>query len=493
MLRTSRTTAQAVTRAGIVAPLMIMRSDGGVMEVSEIERRPILTLLSGPAAGISGALLHENVTDGIFIEVGGTSSDCSVIRSGRPQLRAARIGGARTMLRTLDVRTLAIAGGSMARCNETGIHAVGPRSAHIAGARYAAFCDPRELVGARLERYAPTLRDPSDYVVVVTRDDERIALTPTCASNLLGFVAEGDFARGNAEAARIAFELVATRFGGTAEHHARQLLALATQMLLTCVDELIRDYGLETSRATLIGGGGGASALVPATAAHRNISFRIARDAQVISPVGVALALVRETVERTLVHPKPDELRRLRGEATEKVIASGADPAQIEVHVEIDTQRNRVRATASGAIASAISATESLMSAEQRMEVAKRHLQSDRVALSASTQTLDVFTAQRELRVIDGRGIVRLGLRDAQVTRCVASEASQGLQGAMDGATRFGDVGRATPDLYLLVGSRIADFTGFARAEDAIALADEEIRGCDPAAPLVILAVAKDA
>ncbi len=59
MIRTSRVTAAAVERAAIPAPLMVVRSDGGVMDVREIERRPILTLLSGPAAGVAGALLYE--------------------------------------------------------------------------------------------------------------------------------------------------------------------------------------------------------------------------------------------------------------------------------------------------------------------------------------------------------------------------------------------------------------------------------------------------
>ncbi len=209
MVRTARVTTEAVQRASIPAPLMVMRSDGGVMDVREIGRRPILTLLSGPAAGIAGALLHERLIDGIFVEVGGTSSDCSAIRAGRPQMRPARIGGHRTTLRTLDVRTLGIGGGSMLRVAEGAIVDVGPRSAHIAGCAYASFVAPELLEGARVELIAPTPQDRADHVVLVTPDGTRIALTVTCAANLLGDVPEDAFARGNAEAARRAFELLA--------------------------------------------------------------------------------------------------------------------------------------------------------------------------------------------------------------------------------------------------------------------------------------------
>ena len=161
MLRTAQVTRDAVASAAIPAPLMVMRSDGGVMDVREIERRPILTLLSGPAAGIAGALLHERLSDGFFVEVGGTSSDCSLIRNGRPQVQAARIGGYRTTLRTLDVRTLGIGGGSMLRCPQRDLIDVGPRSAHIAGAAYACFESEETLRDARVERIAPAPRDPA--------------------------------------------------------------------------------------------------------------------------------------------------------------------------------------------------------------------------------------------------------------------------------------------------------------------------------------------
>ena len=479
MVRTARMTETAVKKAAILAPLMIMRSDGGVMDVNEVERRPILTMLSGPAAGVAGALLYENVTDGIFVEVGGTSTDCSAIAAGRPQMRPARIGGHRTMLQTIDSRTLGIAGGSMPRCSAQAIVDVGPRSAHIAGCRYAAFMLPSDFDGARLERFAPLGHDAADYVRFVLRDGSHATITPTCASNLLGFVAAEHFAHGNPEAARVAFTLLAKELGGDAESLARAMLEIAARKVAACVDDLIADYALARDRVVLVGGGGGAAAIVPFFAQTHRFDSRIARDADVISPIGVALALVRDVVERTIVDPTPQDIMRIRQEAADRVIASGAAPERVEVSVEIDAQHNRVRATASGATAMVEQASGERATLDERIAAAAHAMRVDANAVRhvGLTPLLDAFVAGRDLRVVDERAVARLALRDATITNTTPGAFERALREAIESATSFGDVGRELPAVYVIHGGRIADLRGLSRLDQALALGVEEIRG----------------
>jgi N-methylhydantoinase A/oxoprolinase/acetone carboxylase beta subunit len=488
MLRTARFTRQAVDAAGIRAPLMIMRSDGGVMDLAEVERRPILTMLSGPAAGIAGALFHENVTDGIFIEVGGTSADCSVIRRGRPQIRPARIGGHRTLLRTLDVRTLAVAGGSLAHVEPGRVVAVGPRSAHIAGYHYAAFCDRDTIARAQVAL--------DGGIAALVDGATRIALTPTCAANALGLVSDSAFAYGDRDAASLAFARVGEALGIGGEALARGILERATATLKGAIDELIADYELDRATVVLVGGGGGAAALIPFAARALGFEHRIARNAEVISPLGVALALVRDVVERTIVDPSPGDLVRIRREAIDAAIRSGASPDRIEVLVEIDRSRNRVRATASGATALVEGAAAvAAASEDERVAAGARALGAPPAAVrvAARTPAFIVLEGKRALAIVDERAIVRLIAPQATVSVTAAGRLESAVATAIDAGTTYGDVGRALPDLWLLVGARIVELAGLLEAEGAFALAADDVAGLPADAPVAIVAVEKRA
>jgi hypothetical protein len=396
----------------------------------------------------------------------------------------------------------------MIRTNDRGIIDVGPRSAHIAGCKYASFVEPEIFAGARIEHIRPTQHDTPDYAAIVARDGTRIALTPTCASNLLGLVPDDAFARGNAQSARRGFEVLASYVHADPEQLARNLLEIASQKLIVAVEELIADYELDRETLVVVGGGGGAAALVPYLAQRTGVEFRLARDAEVISPIGVALALVREVVERTIVDPSPEDIVRMRREAQDAVVAAGASPERVEVAVEIDTQRNLVRAVASGASELAESASRGVEDEESLTRIAAALLRSEAsdVRRIAQTDALVVFERarlvhkhfgrprmRRDVRVLDRTGVGRLALRDAFVRECRAESAIEQLRIAVEEATAFGDVGRALPDIYVMHGARIADFSGLASAEQATALAEEELAGRAPDAPVVILTASRPA
>ena len=79
------------------------------------------------------------------------------------------------------------------------------------------------------------------------------------------------------------------------------------------------------------------------------IRWQIAENAPYISTIGVAMALVREQVERNISNPTQDDIKRIRSEAMEVVVKAGANPDTVEVTVEIDSQKNILRAVATGA------------------------------------------------------------------------------------------------------------------------------------------------
>jgi N-methylhydantoinase A len=124
---------EALDAEGLGAPLLIMKSDGGVTSALTCVRQPVQTVLSGPAAGVIGAVSVAGAggfRDIISIDVGGTSADICLVRGGRPEVtKEGRIGPFPLKLPILDIHTIGAGGGSVAVVSGARRLTVGPRSA----------------------------------------------------------------------------------------------------------------------------------------------------------------------------------------------------------------------------------------------------------------------------------------------------------------------------------------------------------------------------
>jgi N-methylhydantoinase A len=127
---------------GFRRDLLVMQGNGGTMTAGVAGDMAVHTVMSGPAAGalavarIATAAGFPNV---IGCDMGGTSFDVSVVRSGEPALSAEKdlAYGVPIRVPIIDIHTIGAGGGSIARLNKAGILQVGPESA---GSRPGPIC-----------------------------------------------------------------------------------------------------------------------------------------------------------------------------------------------------------------------------------------------------------------------------------------------------------------------------------------------------------------
>lgn len=121
--------------AGLKADLHIMASNGGVATAAMVSEKPVVTLLSGPAAGVLGGAWSGGLsgrTSLITFDVGGTSADIGIVVEGRFAEATPRdtwIAGFPLMVPMIDIHTIGAGGGSIAHQDKGGAFKVGPRSA----------------------------------------------------------------------------------------------------------------------------------------------------------------------------------------------------------------------------------------------------------------------------------------------------------------------------------------------------------------------------
>src|SRR6478672_4403838 len=119
--------------AGFRGTLFVVLSHGGMAPVGEASRLAAGTVLSGPAGGVSGGKRCADllgISDLVPFDMGGTSTDISLISDGKASLSAdGMLAGQRIALRSLDIASIAAGGGSIASVDASGTLRVGPESA----------------------------------------------------------------------------------------------------------------------------------------------------------------------------------------------------------------------------------------------------------------------------------------------------------------------------------------------------------------------------
>jgi N-methylhydantoinase A/oxoprolinase/acetone carboxylase beta subunit len=457
------------------------------MSSERFREQPSLTIGSAPAAGVA-AVLHElRMTDAIVVECGGTSTNVSVVRGGRAQLRSLRVMRQPTFIRAVDSWVVGVAGGSMAIIGRRGIADVGPRSAHIAGLPYASFASLDELRGAELALVAPRPGDPEAYACV-DAEGGRFALTATCAANALGLVPAGVYPDSCTDAALDAFEPLARRLRTTPTDAARALLDRAVQKIAAAASEAGKQYRLPAD-VPLVALGGAGAALVPEVARRLRRHAELPARAEVLSAVGAAVSLVRAEVARTI--GRDIDLIELTHAAERECIAAGAAPSTVTVETKVDNAALVVRATATGSVALQAGAAEQHEASDEerhRAAAAALELGGDHVRMVTENDYYRVYSGNGSggVAVVDRFGAIALA-EDGHIVSSPADAFLDDLHRAVASASTQLGVATLLPRVSILAGSRMLDLSG-AHTLDEISAAAARLLAEEPEPAVAIIA-----
>lgn len=271
---------QSVSEIGINSPLYLTQNDGTLMLADFARSFPVLTIASGPTNSMRGAAFLSGITNGIVVDIGGTTSDVGVLTNGFPREAsvAVEVGGVRTNFRMPDVYSVGLGGGSHV---DLDAGTVGPKS-----------------VGYR-----------------ITRDARVFGGDQLTATDII--VAAGEAEIGNASL--------------VADISSNQIDAAITRIQEIVAEAVDRMKTSAEAQPVIVVGGG--SVLVVR---------QIEGGSELVKPnhfeaanaVGAAIAQISGEIDRIYSldqMPRSQVLEDAKAEATARAIAAGADEETIEI------------------------------------------------------------------------------------------------------------------------------------------------------------------
>jgi N-methylhydantoinase A len=258
---------QSMREAGFAGRILVLTSQGGMVDLEEVERAPILAINSGPSmapiAGLRVAAAESRHCDAIVFDTGGTTFDVSLVRNGHvPFTHETWLGrpfqSDLTGFPSVDVKSIGAGGGSIASVDQGKILRVGPRSAgavpgpacYGAGGRNATVTDAALVLG---------YIDPMFFL------GGRIRLDHAAAVEAVG-------------------RNVGMPLGMSLERAASAVMEVWTENMVQAITDITVNQGIDPVKAIIVGGGGAAGLNGAAIAA------RLGCRRLIVPEVGAALS-----------------------------------------------------------------------------------------------------------------------------------------------------------------------------------------------------------
>ena len=488
MLATLDFTERALQSVAPGLPLMVLKSDGGVMPAEVVFRKPLSCLLSGPAAGAAAALHFAGVNLGLFLEVGGTSTDIAFIHQGRVGFRPASVGGHRLQVETLDLRTVALGGGSLIGRDRHGGVTLGPRSAHVAGLKYLSFVPESELAAGRLVVYQEG-DAASTYYAWQLADGSRAGFTLTDFANLQGVIPQEDDAFCERDKLRAPFAALLERLELTEEALLRVVTARIAARVRPAVAEYTRSFKPERALMRLVGGGGGVYSALPFISRELKLPFDVVARYPQISAVGAALAASTVSVRIPSADGSSADIEHARELAIAELSVTGIPPerASFDYRYEASAGMLRVTATAERPFerAGQLSPDELLERARELLGV-EADVSLDDVFANASFIAFAVerrsgwLGRRRYLLLLDRLGRSRLLMRGCQWQQIEGAERMREEVARIFTEKRaYRDAGEVGPMLWVAAPLRFHDLSTLTALEacESVLSAEDSVEG----------------
>jgi N-methylhydantoinase A/oxoprolinase/acetone carboxylase beta subunit len=328
---------QALAREGILAPLYVLKADGGTIALEKAEEKPVETILSGPAASFMGmsAMLSTD-EDAVLLDIGGTTTDIFFLADGVPLFEpwGIDIGPYKTLVRAIYSASIGLGGDSSIGIHDGRIQ-IGPTRA---GRPYA---------------YGGPVPTPSDAMMLLGLiDDKDKAKAFECMRAL------GRHRNTSAEeTAKDILQLMGQRIKNTVD----ELLEKINARPVYTIQELLKGKRINPKRIHIIGGP--AKALAPTLEEAFGLPCYYPEHYDVANAVGAALAkttaeisLFADTSKRVLSVPelgiyqtisKNFSVQQAREQAAQllkqQAPSLGADPSDFEVEITEQSAFNMVR------------------------------------------------------------------------------------------------------------------------------------------------------